>query len=249
MARNDIVQPTITEYLDQLDSDKHGLVTFLNSVGLPSSDNDTFTVMIPKLQFVPSPIVDVGELGLKLAYSTWTSIDERFDFSTVTNFEGMFEGNSLISVTASLDTSSATNMRIMFTNCRDLRSIGLIDTSNVTSMDGMFNNCSSLISIPQFNTSLVSNMSNMFYGATALTKVPILNTSSITNFGSMFQNCRNLTDESLNNILTMCINASSYSGTKTLYQLGFRSNMYAASRIQALSNYNDFITAGWTIGY
>lgn len=249
MARNDIVQPTITEYLNQLDTDKHGLVNFLNSVGLPSSDNDTFTVMIPKLQFIPSPIINVGELGLKLGFSTWTTIDERFDFSAVTNFGAMFDTNSLNSVTSSLDTSSATNMRTMFTNCSSLRSIGLIDTSNVTNMSGMFNNCSSLTVIPQFNTSLVSDMSNMFYGATALTTVPVLNTSSVTNFESMFQNCRNLTNDSLNNILTMCINASSYSGTKTLYQLGFRSNNYSAARIQALSNYNDFITAGWTIGY
>lgn len=59
-----------------------------------------------------------------------------------------------------------------------------------------------------------------------------------------------MNDDSLNNILKMCINvSSSYSRAKTLYELGLKSNNYPASRIQALSNYNDFITAGWSIGY
>lgn len=32
-------------------------------------------------------------------------------------------------------------------------------------------------------------------------------------------------------------------------KLGFSSNAYPKSRIQALSNYQDFINAGWSIGY
>ena len=65
----------------------------------------------------------------------------------------------------------------------------------------------------------------------------------------MFTGCVKLTDNSLNNILQICINATLYTGTKTLYTLGFRSNKYSVERIQALSNYQAFIDAGWTIGY
>jgi hypothetical protein len=47
----------------------------------------------------------------------------------------------------------------------------------------------------------------------------------------------------------MCINATSYTGTKTFSKFGFNSGYYAASKIQSLPSYQDFITAGWTIGY
>ena len=65
----------------------------------------------------------------------------------------------------------------------------------------------------------------------------------------MFYSCPKLTDKSIDNILKMCINAISYSGVKTLQILGFSSNDYPASRIQELPSYQDFIDAGWTIGY
>ena len=66
----------------------------------------------------------------------------------------------------------------------------------------------------------------------------------------MFYSCSSLTDESLNNILTMCINISpSYRSNKTLSTLGFNASWCSASKIQALSNYQAFLDAGWTIGY
>jgi len=66
----------------------------------------------------------------------------------------------------------------------------------------------------------------------------------------MFTLCSNLTDESLDNILQMCINTTSvYTRPKTLTELGFNVGYYSASRIQSLPHYNDFINAGWTIGY
>lgn len=63
----------------------------------------------------------------------------------------------------------------------------------------------------------------------------------------MFSRCSSLSNESLNNILEMCINATSYTGTKTLKQIGLTSSQ--ATTCQSLSNWNDFVTAGWTTGY
>ncbi len=124
-------------------------------------------------------------------------------------------------------------------------------TVSGTSLQNSCRNCIGLIEAELIDTTGVENMNGMFNGCSNLEKVPVFNTSSITNFNYMFGNCPKLTDESLENILTMCINATSYSGNKTLSELGLVTNLsiYTSARIQGLSNYQDFINAGWTIGY
>ena len=92
-------------------------------------------------------------------------------------------------------------------------------------------------------------MGAMFSFCSYLTTIPLLDTSNVTNMADMFYHTYNLTDTSLDNILQMCINASVYTGTKKLSTLGLTSTNYPASRIQALTHYQDFINAGWTIGY
>lgn len=144
---------------------------------------------------------------------------------------------------------SGTSLACAFYNCVNLISVPLIDTSNITNMQNMFRACHALISIPQLDTNLVTNMSWMFGGCWALTTVPQLNTSSVTNFDNMFAGVNVLSNDSLNNILAMCIGATSYTGTKKLTTLGIESIYYSAETIQSLSNYSAFIDAGWTIGY
>ena len=136
-----------------------------------------------------------------------------------------------------------------FKNDFKLIFLPLINTSNAIGVKGMFNGCNSLLSIPLIDTSNVTTMNTMFSQCYALSDVPILNTSKVTIFTNAFSNCRSLTDTSLDNILQMCINAISYTDTKTLLQLGINSTYYPASRIQALPHYQDFLDAGWTIGY
>ena len=114
----------------------------------------------------------------------------------------------------------------MFWGCTNLTTIPLLDTSNVTSMEYMFYNCENLTTIPLLNTSNVTNMSQMFGG---------------------FNGCTSLTDESLNNILAMCKNATSYTDTKTLRYIGLTSTQ--ANKCKTLSNYSAFTSAGWTTGY
>lgn len=55
MAEREIPQPTISEYIEQLKKDKHKLVTYLNRIGYPSSDTQTFTYLCDKLQDIPTP--------------------------------------------------------------------------------------------------------------------------------------------------------------------------------------------------
>ena len=119
-----------------------------------------------------------------------------------------------------------------------------------TSLQFKFNVNVKLMFMPLVDTSSTTSMRQMFGDCESLLFVPILDTSSVTNMQSMFTTCFNLSDASLDNILQMCINATSYNGTKTLSQIGFLSGYgQTASRIQALPHYQDFIDAGWTIGY
>jgi surface protein len=172
------------------------------------------------------------------------------DTSSVTDMQSMFSSCSMLTTIPLLNTSRVTNMVSMFSSCRKLTTIPLLDTSSVTTMSSMFLNCSSLATIPLLDTSNVTNMYDIFHGCTNLTTVPLLNTSSVTgNMNNMFAQCSKLSNESLDNILQMCINATAYTGTKTLYFLGLRSSYYSVSKIQALPHYQDFIDAGWTIGY
>lgn len=136
-----------------------------------------------------------------------------------------------------------------------LKSIkSLPDNMTVTgsSLGYAFSKLNGITKAPLLDTSSVTGISYMFDGCTNLQNIPVYDTSSITGSSSMtntFRTCPSLNNESLNNILVMCINATSYTGTKTLAQLGFASTNYPVSRIQALPNYQAFIDAGWTIGY
>ena len=148
-----------------------------------------------------------------------------------------------------IDFSGITNMFQLFSGLSNLKTVPTIDTTGVSNMPNMFQGCSSLKTIPLLNTSSVDNMSSMFAYCYSLEDIPIFDTSNVTNFYNMFNSCGKLTDTSLNNILEMCINATSYTGTKTLARLGLTSNNYPISKIESLPSYQDFINAGWTIGY
>ena len=88
----------------------------------------------------------------------------------------------------------------------------------------------------------------MFSSCTNLTTIPLLDTSSATNMKNMFYGCDNLNNESLNNILQMCINATKVTTSKkTLKSIGLSEEQ--ATKCTTLSNYEAFTAAGWTTGY
>lgn len=127
--------------------------------------------------------------------------------------------------------------------------IETIDLGEMTTLSGFFKNCNNLVTLPKLDTKNITSFGNMCINCYALKNVPIYDTSKITTMASCFNMCSSLTDESLDNILQMCINATSYTATKTLNNIGIKSTNYSATKIQGLPHYNDFITAGWSIGY
>lgn len=136
-----------------------------------------------------------------------------------------------------------------FSSNKNLIYMPLVNTSITTNMSYAFYNCENLNSLPLLDTSNVTNMKFMCRGCILLKDVPILNTSKVVQMQNAFLNTPKLSDNSLDNILQMCINATNYTETKTLYYIGFNSALQNASKIQALPHYQDFIDAGWTIGY
>ena len=159
----------------------------------------------------------------------------------------MFKDCTNLQTIPLLDTSKVTNMFNMFHGCINLTTIPQLDTNSVKSMIHMFNGCTNLTTIPLLNTSSVTKMQFMFSGCTSLTEIPLLNTGKVTKMQSMFIGCTSLSDESLNNILAMCANATSYTSTKTLKYIGLTSDQ--ATKCTTLSNYSAFTSAGWTTGY
>ena len=230
-------------------------------------DDCTSLTTIPQLD--TSNVADMYNM-----FGDCTSLTDipQLNTSNVTNMGHMFSGCTSLTDIPLLDTSKVTNMEYMFSNCGNLTTIPQLNTSNVTNMSGMFNNCGNLVTMPQLDTSKVTNMRNMFQGCTNLATIPLLDTSKVTNMeymfskctnlttipqldtssvtyvSYMFKNCPNLTNESLNNILAMCANASAVTpAKKTLRAIGLTNEQ--ATKCTTLSNYDVFTSAGWTTGY
>lgn len=164
--------------------------------------------------------------------------------SKIKDTTSMFYNCSNLTEVGLFDISKAETTNAMFNGCSRLISVPEFDTSSVTNMGFMFANCSQLISIPLFNTNKVTNMSCMFMNCTNLATIPILDTSSVKNMDTMFSSCSSLSDESLENIMEMCIEATSYTGAKNLSSIGL--NVVQRNKCKTLSNYQAFLDAGWS---
>lgn len=119
--------------------------------------------------------------------------------------------------------------------------------NNYSTFGQLFSGCYNLVTIKKLNTTGVTSFYKMFEDCNKLVTLPILDLSSATELQYMFSNCLRLSNESLNNIMAMCIAANSYVGTKTLKYIGLSSTQ--ATTCQTLSNYQAFLDAGWTTGY
>ena len=104
--------------------------------------------------------------------------------------------------------------------------------------------------IPKIDTSKVVNAGYMFSNCTALETVPELDMSNATNVYNIFNGCSALSNESLNNILAMCVTATKYiaaGNNVTLKGLGLTSAQ--ATTCTSLSIWSAASAAGWTTGY
>jgi len=245
MARTDTLGHFLTDVADAI-REKSG-----TSEAIQASSFDTAIANIPSggdASEYFNLTLTAGSSNANGITHSITSIPSNFTVpSGTTSLAYLFANCDNLTNVPLFNTSNVTNMNNMFYLCMHLQSIPLLDTSNVTNMQAMFSSCIRLLSVPSLNTSNVTNMQTMFIACNRLTTVPQFDMSSVTNITNMFSSCNALTNDSLNNILASCISATSYTGTKTLKQMGLTSQQ--ATACTSLSNYNDFVSAGWSTGY
>ena len=233
-------------------------VTILGVTGTLEGDNINDYIAVPAdittikiLDCIKKiPLLDTSAVtNMSSMFYNCTSLTtiSQLDTSAVTNMGSMFYNCTSLTTIPLLDTSKVTNMNSMLCGCTSLTTIPLLDTSKVTNMNSMFSVCTSLTEIPLIDTSKVTSMSYMFSGCTSLTEIPLIDTSKVTSMDRMFKNCTSLSNDSLNNILAMLINATSYTRTKTLKSIGLSETQ--ATTCTTLSNWSACEAAGWTTGY
>lgn len=190
-----------------------------------------------------------GKTNLSNCFSYFTSLQSMplVDTSSCTNFGNFFYGCSALTSVADLDTSNGELFSSMFYQCYNLQEVPNIDTSKGTNFFGMFQYCRSLTSMRQLDFSKATNMERCFLNCYSIVDMPVLNLSSCTNMSSTFSQCSRLSDVSLNNVLESLLSATSYTGTKTLKQIGFNSTQ--ATTCTTLSNWQVLADAGWVTGY
>ena len=205
--------------------------------------NEVPQALLDDFEYSKSRLGDVSFLeDAELVYAPLTNT------SSQTSLQNMFYNCKNLREVPLYDTSNVTNMQGMFNGCEELKTVPLFNTSNVTKMTNMFRYCSKFREVPLFDTSNVNSMSSMFNYCLQLETIPVFDTSKVTTMASMFTNCNSLSENSLNNILKMCINTTSeYTKAKTLAQIGISSTQ--ATTCQSLSNWSDFVSAGWSTGY
>ena len=140
---------------------------------------------------------------------------EDINLSNVVNAYYAFNSLSKLTTIRNVNLSNADKIEGLFTGCYSLSTISNIDVSNAKSFYHIFNGCTNLVNAPYLDTSNSTSLGGMFYNCTNLVNVPEYNTAKAT-MEATFAHCNNLSDASIQNIINMCLNSNSPSGTKSL---------------------------------
>lgn len=189
----------------------------------------------------------------KLAYIKAVDFSKSTSAGTAT----FKDCKALVSAPQLLNYNTVTSWSYCFMGCDNLLEAPELDTSTVTGgLSQMFRGCSKIISAPNYDTSNLIVLWGMFRDCTSLVNVPVYATSKLggsfrawSGLTDFVKNCPNLSDESLNNILQMCYNATKITSANytTLANVGLSQSQ--VERCKTLSNYNKLIAKGWTTGY
>lgn len=245
MARTDTLINFLTDVASAI-KEKKG-----DNTSILASDFDTEIIDLPSgggldwsaIGYSEAPdIITDGYNYAKQIYDNWDS--------TQTDCYRKYYRDKNLVFFPEVNTSNVRDMSEMFRNCSALIYVPDLNCSKASSNGGMFQNCSNLVSIEISSIGIYAR--DMFAYCTNLKDVVVINASRVQSTDSlkdMFQSCASLTYDSIDNIMQMCITASGFLGTKTLYNIGITGDYYSATTIRGLPHYQDFIDAGWTIGF
>lgn len=174
----------------------------------------------------------------KIIYDNWDS--------EVTLLNNRFSDDTNLYLLPVVDTSQVISLYYAFSYSTILE-LPSIDTSSVTDFRYAFRDCNGLKKVSEIDTNQVTLFDMAFYNCYALEEIPIFNMESVESMGSMYSNCSKLSQESLNNILASLLTATSYTGTKTLREIGLTRKQ--ANTCTSLSNWQACVNAGWSTDY
>mgnify|MGYP003571380220 CR=1 FL=1 len=173
------------------------------------------------------------------------SFISSLDYSSETNFQGMFYYCQALTTAPTMDTSSGTNFTRMFYQCSSLATTPIINTSNATNLSGMFGYCVNLITAPSLNTSKVTSFGELFTGCTRLTTVAKLDANKATSIGSIFNNCTALQDlGGLENLGQAYLTTAAANYTAYRLSLSNSNNLTYTSLMNVINNLYDIATKG-----
>ena len=172
-----------------------------------------------------------------------------------------FTNKTAMIVCPAVDTRNVTTFRDFFSGCTSLKSVPNLDTTSATTYSWMFHNCAELerVDISNYTTAnfilhSVGSFGHMFDGCSKLQYVNFGNFQTFDptktdNCYLMFNGCTQLSPTTLNDILKLCIlygDNMSNPNDKKISIVGITDSTLL-SVIPTLSNYQDFINAGWTL--
>lgn len=246
-----------------------GYTTFYNNQDLwimPKIDTSNITGSAEQMFYYCVHLMEVPKLVMTPTNCSkmfrYCSLLEDLDLSGIdtqncTSFNEMFRNCSNLKNLdlSSFNTQSVVNVQDMFNACTKLTSITFgnnFKLSSVTNLSNMFAYVSSIktIDISTFDCQ-PTNLSGMFQQCQEIQTINFGNnfdTSLVTNMSNMFNGTSKIDSNTLNQILLLCINATNITNKKLTY-LGFNQYSYPLSKFETLSNWQDFLDAGWTTGY
>ena len=169
----------------------------------------------------------------------------NLNLSKVNSFDYGFTNCTNLTTVSNLNLYNVSKANSIFKNCTNLTTINNFIFNKInTSLYSTFQGCTNLINAPSMEINNCINIRDIFRNCINLVNIPIYNTSKINICSNFVNGCPNLSNDSLNNILQMCAYMNC---TYNLSYIGLTEDQ--ANICMNLSNYQNFINAGWTTGY
>lgn len=194
----------------------------------------------------------------------------EFNYINCTNFYYAYAGcTNLINISNIVSNTNGADCTHMFENCINVNNIDNINIANITASSSMFYNTNiseinganfkfpdlqnayamfammpNLTNVIDLNLSTATNVRFLYSGCRNLISVSNIDINGATDIWGMFENCVNLSNDSLSNIMKMCINAINVTN-KSLNRV-FENYDYI-HKCMNLPEYSDLVNAGWNI--
>ena len=168
----------------------------------------------------------------------------NIDYTTIRDAQYLFAYCNNITYINNLNLYRASNCKGLFNDCTNLVDIEGVILNSCSNLEVGFSNCTSLVNAPNLNLNICNGIRYLFRNCYNLVNIPLYNTLNIDTCDGFVSGCPNLSNDSLNNILQMC---SQIKNIRNLRHIGLTENQ--ANICMNLSNYQNFINAGWTTGY